>query len=190
MNTLVWFLQTYSWNLQAAGAPSLSILAGVGGIIAPLLIPLGFFGWQMAAATLTGFVAKENVVATFAVILAVTSEEALHMPNGVLSGFFNPVTGLAFLVFNLFTPPCFAAIGAMKAELGSKKYLGHTIIFQLATGYTLAMLINQIGTIIVYGRLAAGFVPAVIIFAALTAFAAYVLKRESKQTVMKNLITE
>jgi ferrous iron transport protein B len=162
MNTLVWFMQTYGFNLQVASDQETSILAFVGGIVAPLLIPLGFIGWQSAAAVLTGFIAKENVVATFAVILA-ASESAIHLTNGPLSEIFTPVTAFAFLIFNLFTPPCFAAIGAMNAELDGKKKLFQAIAFQMGVGYTLALLTNQIGTLIFYGELAAGFIPAVLI---------------------------
>ncbi|MBV1758358.1 MAG: ferrous iron transporter B [Dethiosulfatibacter sp.] len=157
MNTLVWFMQAYGWNLRPVAMQDASILASFGGLISPLLIPLGFVGWQLAAAILTGFVAKENVVATFAVLLAVASEDALHLPGGVLAGIFNPVTGYAFLAFNLFTPPCFAAIGAMNSELGSKKWLFRAIGFQLGVGYVVAMVISQIGSIIVYGETAIGF---------------------------------
>jgi ferrous iron transport protein B len=173
MNTLVWLLQTYSWNFQVAEEQSLSMLASFGSVLAPLLIPLGFVGWQMAAATLTGFVAKENVVATFAVVLA-ASEEMLFVPGGSLTTFFNPVTGMAFLIFNLFTPPCFAAIGAMNSELASRKWLKRALLFQIGVGYTLAMLVTQLGTIIVYGELAAGFVPSVFVLAVITAFVFYV----------------
>jgi ferrous iron transport protein B len=161
MNTLIWFMQTYGWNLKAVENQSSSILATFGGLVAPLLIPLGFVGWQMAAASLSGFVAKENVVATFAIMLA-ASEEALQAPGGALAGFFTPVTALAFLAFNLFIPPCFAAIGALNSELGGRKWLSRALFFQLTVGYTLAMLINQIGTPLLYGRLADGFVPAVV----------------------------
>ncbi len=163
MNTLVWLLQTYNWRLQAVPDPSLSMLAGIGGAIAPILIPLGFMGWQMAAASVSGFIAKENVVSTFAIVLATASDEALHLPGGVLTQFFNPVTAYAFLAFNLFTPPCFAAIGAMNAELGSRKWLGRTLLFQFSVGYLVAMLITQIGTPLVYGRMASGALVAVII---------------------------
>lgn len=167
MNTLVWFMQAYGWNLQAVDSQSASILAGVGSIIAPLLIPLGFAGWQLAAAIITGFIAKENVVATFAVILAVASADALHVPGGILTQFFTPVTAYAFLAFNLFTPPCFAAMGAMNSELGSKKWLGRALGFQVAVGYTLALLITQFGTLLIYREFAPGFVPAMIVLVAI-----------------------
>lgn len=167
-NTLVWFAQAYSWNFSPIEDQSLSILASVGSVISPIFIPLGFIGWQLAAAAITGFIAKENIVATFAVLLAVTSEDALHLPGGVLTQFFTPVTAFAYLVFNLFTPPCFAAIGAMNSEMGSKKWLFKALGFQFGVGYTLAMLVNQIGSLVVYGKPAAGFIPAIGI-AAITA---------------------
>jgi ferrous iron transport protein B len=160
-NTLVWFAQAYSWNLSPVEDQSLSILASVGSLISPIFIPLGFVGWQLAAAAITGFIAKENIVATFAVLLVVTSEEALHLPGGVLTQFFTPVTAFAYLVFNLFTPPCFAAIGAMNSEMGSKKWLFKALTFQFSVGYILAMLVNQIGSLVVYGAPAAGFIPAI-----------------------------
>ncbi|MCM1990670.1 ferrous iron transport protein B [Oceanirhabdus seepicola] len=176
-NTLVWFAQAYSWGLQPVDDQSLSILASLGRIIAPILIPLGFVGWQLAAAAITGFIAKENVVATFAVLLAVTSEEALHLPGGTLTEFFNPVTAFAFLAFNLFTPPCFAAMGAMNSEMGSKKWFFKGIAFQFGVGYVLAMLITQIGSLIVYGTPAVGFVPAIIITIAVVTYLVFTIKK-------------
>lgn len=181
MNTLVWFMQTYSWNLKVVEDSGNSILASVGGLIAPLLIPLGFIGWQLAAATLTGFIAKENVVATFAIILLVTSEEALHMPGGVLTNFFTPVTGYAFLVFNLFTPPCFAAIGAMNSEMGDRKWLGRALLFQMSVGYMLAMFVTQVGTLVFYGELAVGFVPAIIVTVLFILLITYLIKRADRK---------
>ncbi|MCT4634566.1 MAG: ferrous iron transport protein B [Firmicutes bacterium] len=162
-NTLVWFAQAYTWGLSPAEDQGMSILASVGSIISPILIPLGFLGWQLAAATLTGFIAKENVVGTLAVVLAVASEEALMVPGGVMSTIFTPVTAVAFMVFNLFTPPCFAAIGAMNSEMGSKKWLFRGIGFQLGVGYILAMIISQVGSLVLYGEAAQGLVPAIAI---------------------------
>lgn len=189
MNTLVWFMQAYTWSFQVAEDQSTSILASVGGFIAPLLIPLGFVGWQLAAAAVTGFIAKENVVSTFAIILLASSEEALHMPGGVLTELFNPVTGYAFLAFNLFTPPCFAAIGAMASEMRDRKWMGRAIAFQFAVGYLVAMIITQVGTLIVYGTTATGFIPAVVVMI-LYAVVYYILTQKAslksrKSTVLK-----
>lgn len=163
MNTLVWFMQAYGWDFKPVVDQSDSILAGLGGVLAPLLIPAGIIGWQMAAATVTGFIAKENVVATLSVLLAVASEEALHTTGGVLTTMFTPVTAYAFLALNLFTPPCFAAMGAMNSELGSKKWLFRGLSFQLSVGYIIAMIISQFGTLIFYGRFARGFMSAMFI---------------------------
>jgi ferrous iron transport protein B len=178
-NTLVWFAQAYSWGLSPVEDQSLSILASVGSVIAPILLPLGFVGWQLAAAAITGFIAKENVVGTFAVLLAVASEEALHVAGGPLSGLFTPVTAFAYLIFNLFTPPCFAAIGAMNSEMGSKKWLFKAIGFQFAIGYTLAMLITQIGTLIVYGKPAVGFIPAIVISGIVVTYLVFEFKKSN-----------
>ena len=184
MNTLVWFMQAFGWNLQPVDDQSLSILASVGGVIAPLLIPMGFVGWQLAAASITGFIAKENVVATFAILLAAVSEDALHMPNGVLTTLFNPVTAYAFLAFNLFTPPCFAAIGAMRSEMGDRKWFFRGLGFQLSVGYVVALLITQIGSLIFYGELAVGFLPAVLILALYVVLLFVLIKRADKKRMV------
>jgi len=175
-NTLVWFAQAYGWNFRPVEDQSISILASIGEVISPILIPLGFVGWQMAAATITGFVAKENVVATFAVLLS-ASEKALHLPGGPLAQYFTPVTAFAYIVFNLFIPPCFAAIAAMRTEMGSEKWLLRGLAFQFSMGYVLALIISQIGTLIVYGKPAVGFVPAVIILGIAAAYLTYVFRK-------------
>ena len=181
MNTLVWFMQAYGPNLQPAETQAGSILAIIGTILAPLFIPIGLVGWQMAATSITGFIAKENVVATFAILLAATSEEALHMPGGILTTLFNPVTAYAFLAFNLFTPPCFAAIGAMRTEMGDKKWLFRGLGFQLSVGYIVAILISQIGSLIVYGEPAVGLIPAIGVLVAYAVLLVVLLKRADKK---------
>jgi ferrous iron transport protein B len=123
-----------------------------------LLIPLGFGVWQLAAAAITGFIAKENVVGTLAVCfvglenLIDTDQLALMEGAGaeVASVFaITKVAALAYLMFNLFTPPCFAAIGAMNAELKSAKWFWSGIALQLGVGYVLAYLVYTVGTLIV-----------------------------------------
>jgi len=187
MNTLVWLMQTYDFGFNVVEDAGASILAAFGGVFAPVLIPLGFVGWQMAAAALTGLIAKENVVATLAIILAVASEDALHVPGGALSEFFNPVTGFAFMMFNLFIPPCFAAIGAMNAELNSRKWLGRALLFQFGVGYTAAMLVTQIGTLLVYGKPAVGLVPAVFVGVAVAVLIFYLVSKKNKVRRLENL---
>ena len=125
-------------------APETSILATLASPFALLFIPLGFGLWQFAAAAITGFIAKENVVGTLAVTFAVTNfidvdELALVGGAGEVSAVFGigAVAALSYLVFNLFTPPCFAAIGAMRSEMESKKWFWGGIGFQLSMGYVL-----------------------------------------------------
>ncbi|OON95501.1 MAG: ferrous iron transport protein B [Epulopiscium sp. Nele67-Bin005] len=163
-NTLVWLLQSYDFSFNVVDDADLSMLATIGGLFAPLFIPLGMAGWQLTASTVTGFIAKENVVASLAVMFA-TSEDFLHSVNSPLFGVFTPVSAFAFMLFNLFTPPCFAAIGAMNAEMESKRWLRIGLGFQFVTGYTLAMIVNQVGTLITTGKFADGFIIAIIILA-------------------------
>lgn len=181
MNTLVWFMQAYSWNLTPAEDQTMSILASVGSAIAPLLIPMGFVGWQLAAAALTGFVAKENVVSTFAILLLAASEDALHMPGGVLTELFTPVTAYAYLAFNLFTPPCFAAIGAMNSEMGSKKWLLKGLGFQMAVGFVVATIIAQFGSLIAYGEMASGFTAGMIFLFAMAVIVIVLIRKGNQK---------
>lgn len=178
-NTLVWFAQAYSFGLKPVEDSSLSILAGVGNLMVPILIPLGFVGWQMGAAILTGFIAKENVVSTFGVIL-LASEATLHSAGGPLAELFTPITAFSFLVFNLFTPPCFAAIGAMNSELGSKKWLFKALAFQLGIGYTLSLMITQFGSILINKEILSSFLPSMMILAGIFSLTAYLMVRNSK----------
>lgn len=170
-NTVVQIMQTFNWSFQVVeeGAEDTSILASIASPFALLLIPLGFGVWQLAAAAITGFIAKENVVGTLAVVYGLTAfidVDELEMTGGannvaVAMGL-TSVTALAYLFFNLYTPPCFAAIGAMNSEMKSKAWLWGAIGLQLGTGYTVAFLINQVGTLVTEGHLAAGFVPGLI----------------------------
>ena len=165
-NAVVQLLQTFNWNFQvvAESMPETSILASLASPVAWLLIPLGFGAWQFAAAAITGFIAKENVVGTLAVTFTITNfidvEELALVSGGTEVGAvfgIGAVAALAFLVFNLFTPPCFAAIGAMNSELESRKWLWGAIGYQLGTGYTMAFLIYQLGTLITTGSVGSGF---------------------------------
>ena len=140
-------------------------------------------GWQLAAATVTGFIAKENVVATFAVLLLAASEEALHVPGGVLSELFTPVTAYAFLALNLFTPPCFAAIGAMRSEMGNRKWLFRGLAFQLSVGYIIALLISQVGNLLIYGEVAPGWLPAIFVMIGYGILITYLIKRADQKRI-------
>ena len=166
-NTAVQIMQTFTWSFAVAEVADTSILASIARPFAYLLVPIiGVLSWQMAAAAVTGFIAKENVVGTLAVCfvglenLIDTEELALMEGAGteVATVFaITKVAALAYLMFNLYTPPCFAAIGAMNAEMKSKKWLWGGIGLQLAVGYTVAYLVYTIGTLIVApATLAAG----------------------------------
>ena len=182
-NTVVQIMQSFNWKLQvvAEGAESTSILASVAGPFATLLIPVvGIAAWQLAAASITGFIAKENVVGTLATVYALTNfidtdELALVGSGNKVAAVMQitKVAALAYLMFNLYTPPCFAALGAMNSEMQSGKWLFAGICLQLATGFTVGFLVYQIGTLITTGALGAGFVGgliAVLIFAAIVVY--------------------
>jgi ferrous iron transport protein B len=146
-----------------------SILASIASPFAILLIPLGFGAWQLAAAAGTGFIAKENVVGTLAVVYGLTNfidvdELEMTGDGNVVAATMGltSVAALAYLFFNLYTPPCFAAIGAMNSEMKSKGWLWSAIGLQLCTGYTVAFLVYQIGTLIVEGHLGTAFLPGLI----------------------------
>lgn len=179
-NTAVQIMQSFNWHLQVIeeGAENTSILASVATPISYLLIPVvGVASWQLAAAAVTGFIAKENVVGTLAVCFAMTNfidTEELALTGGaneVAATFgITKAAALAYLMFNLFTPPCFAAIGAMNSEIKSKKWLFGGIALQFATGFTVAYFVYQIGTLITSKTFGAGLLPgltAVLVFAAI-----------------------
>ena len=169
-NTVVQIMQTFNWKFQYVEEADASILASIASPIATILVPIvGVMAWQLAAAAVTGFIAKENVVGTLAVCYGLTSvidteELALVGEGNVVATAMGltKVAALAYLMFNLYTPPCFAALGAMNSEMQDKKWLWGGIALQLGTGYTIAFLVYQIGTLITTGALGAGFVPGLI----------------------------
>ncbi len=174
-NTAVQIMQSFNWRLETveSGMENTSILATVAHPFAYVLIPvIGYFSWQLAAAAVTGFIAKENIVGTLAVCFGISNlinPESLELVSGagadVATAFGGGViampaaAALAYLVFNLFTPPCFAAIGAMNSEMKSAKWLWGGIGLQLSVGFTAGYLVYQLGTLITVGRLGNGFVP-------------------------------
>ena len=170
-NTIVQLMQTFTWRFTGANdTASNSILASIAGPFAYLLVPVvGVISWQLAAAAVTGFIAKENVVGTLAVCFSVTNfidTEELTLTGGAgevatIMGL-TKVAALAYLMFNLYSPPCFAAIGAMNAEMKSAKWLWGGIGLQLSIGYTVSFLVYQVGTLIVAGTLGNAFLPGLI----------------------------
>lgn len=181
-NTVVQIMQSFDTHFHVVeeGMESTSILATIASPFAYLLVPIvGVAAWQLAAAAITGFIAKENVVGTIATVYAITNFidtdelELIGSGNSVAAVMgITKVAALAYLMFNLYTPPCFAALGALNSELQSGKWLFGAICLQLATGYTVGFFVYQIGTLITTGSLGAGFVGgliAVLVFAAIIA---------------------
>lgn len=189
-NTAVQLMQSFTWDFQLVeeGMAQTSILASIAGPVAVLLVPLGFGVWQMAAASVTGFIAKENVVGTLAVCYGITNfidTEELALVGGAaeVAAVFGltKAAALACLMFNLFTPPCFAALGAMNSEIKSRKWLLGGIALQLGTGYTLAFLVYQVGTLISTGSLGQGFVPGLIAVLTMAAIVLYLMMNSDRK---------
>ena len=158
-NTAIQIMQSFNWSFQMVeeGAENTSILATIAGPIAYVIFPIvGVVSWQLAAAAITGFIAKENVVGTLAVCFAMTNfidTEELALTGGAnevaITLGLTKVAALAYLMFNLFSPPCFAAIGAMNSEMKSAKWLWGGIALQLCIGFTIGYLVYTVGTLIV-----------------------------------------
>lgn len=194
-NTVVFIMSSFNFKLQLVeDAVNTSILANIATPFAFLLIPVGIGVWQLAAAAITGFIAKEEVVGTLAVVYsmgaAINSDFELVNAMAVQETMaITAVSALSFMFFNLFTPPCFAAIGAMKSEMKSNKWLLKSILLQLSVGYIVAMITYQVGTILVYKELGQGFIPAVIILALAVIYIVYKIKSnkvsESEKKVSK-----
>ena len=181
-NTVVQIMQSFNTHFQVVeeGMENTSILAAGASPFAYLLVPIvGVAAWQLAAAAITGFIAKENVVGTIATVYGMTSLISTEDNELIGSGSdvaaiigITKVAALAYLMFNLYTPPCFAALGALNSELQSGKWLLGAICLQLATGFSVGFIVYQVGTLVTTGSLGAGFVGgliAVLVFAAVIA---------------------
>lgn len=190
-NTIVQIMQSFNWQFQVVeeGMEGTSILASIAHPVAYLLFPIcGIVAWQLAAAAVTGFIAKENVVGTLAVCYGLsafidTDELALVGDGNVVANAMalTKVAALAYLMFNLYTPPCFAALGAMNSEMQSKKWLWAGIALQLCTGYTVGFLVYQIGTLITTGAVGNGFVPGLIAVLAMVAVLVVLIVRSNRK---------
>lgn len=180
-NTVVQIMATFTPSFSVANNNgSDSILAMIAAPFAYALVPvIGFACWQCAAASITGFIAKENVVGTLATVFCITNfidTENLELVSGgsevaMVMGL-TKAAALAYLMFNLFTPPCFAALGAMNSEMKSGKWFLGAICFQLATGFSIGYIVYQVGTIITTGAPGAGFIQGL---AVLAVFAAVII---------------
>ena len=187
-NAVVFVMQSFNWNFELVeeGMESTSILASIANPIGILLLPVvGITAWQLAAAAITGFIAKENVVGTLAVCygFAINDDLEIESGNEVLDAMrgMTKVAALAYLMFNLFTPPCFAALGAMNAEISNKKWFWGGVALQLTTGYTIGFLVYQIGTLAVTGSLGAGFLGGLIFVLAFAAVLTWLCVRANRK---------
>ena len=197
-NAVVYIMQSFNWSFQLVeeGMEHTSILASIANPVSVLLVPvIGYACWQLAAAAVTGFIAKENVVGTLAVCFGISNlidTDALEMVEGAgheiavaFGGGVVPemtaVAALAFLMFNLFTPPCFAALGAMNSEISDRKWFWGGIGLQLGVGYTLGFLVYQVGTLITTKQLGAGFLPGLIAVAVFVGILVFLCARSDKK---------
>ena len=188
-NTLVQIMQSFNWNFELVeeGMESTSILASIASPFAVLLIPLGFGAWQLAAAAITGFIAKENVVGTLAVVYGITNfidTEELALVGGTnevaAAMGLSASAALAYLMFNLFTPPCFAALGAMNSEISDRKWFWGGVALQFATGYVIAFAVYQIGTFMNTGEFGVALVPGLVVVGVIIATLAYLVAQNDK----------
>lgn len=148
---LIWFLSNFSWNLQMVKQDQ-SILASIGQVLAPIFAPIGFGNWQSAVATISGLLAKENVVGTMGVLQGITdtAEESSELLASI-SAIFTSVSAISFIVFNLLCAPCFAAIGAIKREMGEWKWTFIAVGYQCLLAYAVSFMIYQLGSVFVLG---------------------------------------
>ena len=188
-NTLVQVMQSFNWNFELVeeGMESTSILASIASPFAVLMIPLGFGAWQLAAAAITGFIAKENVVGTLAVVYGITNfidTEELALIGGTnevaAAMGLSASAALAYLMFNLFTPPCFAALGAMNAEISDRKWFWGGVALQFATGYIIAFGVYQIGTFMNTGEFGVALVPGLVVVGVIVATLTYLIAQNDK----------
>lgn len=160
LSTIVlWFLMNFGWTDGSFGMLDMetqmenSILAKIGGVIAPIFKPLGWGDWKMAVAAVTGLIAKENVVSTFGMLFGFGSEIAENGEEvwGSLAGSLSALAAYSFLVFNLLCAPCFAAMGAIKREMNNAKWFWFAIGYQCILAYVVGLVIYQIGILITGG---------------------------------------
>ena len=174
----VWFTSRFGWldgqfGMLEEDQISASILAKIGNAIAWIFAPLGWGNWQATVASITGLVAKENIVGTLGVLYSGGAGTVYD----AIAAAFNGITGYSFLVFNLLCAPCFAAIGAIKREMNSPKWTWFAIGYQCGFAYAVALMINQFGGLFTGNANIIGVIAAVIVLAAII----YMLVRPYKE---------
>ncbi len=185
----LWFLQGFGWvdgkfTMLEAEELNNSILAAIGGVIAPIFAPLGWGDWKMSVAAVTGLIAKENVVSTFGILFgyAEVAEDGAEVWQ-TLAATMTGVAAYSFLVFNLLCAPCFAAMGAIKREMNNRKWFWFAIGYQTVLAYIVAFCIYQIGTLVTAGSFGIGTVFAFVCVAGFI----YLLVRPYKESGRLNI---
>lgn len=166
-SALIWFLSNFNFSLQMVETPD-SILASIGRVIAPIFAPLGWGHWESAVGSFAGLVAKENLVSVMAILygFAEVAENGDEMWS-VFAQNFTMISAYSFLVFNLLCAPCFAAIGAIRREMGSGKWTWIAIGYQCLFAYVVSLIIYQIGNLLLGGTFGLGTVVGIILLAAM-----------------------
>jgi ferrous iron transport protein B len=161
----VWFLSTFDWGMNMVD-PNDSMMAGIGNVLRYVFVPLGYGDdWQFTTATITGLLAKENIVGTMGVLFSSQgSGEGLW---GVIGSMLSPAAGYSFLIFNMMCAPCVAAVGAMRAELGSWKETATAVSYQCILAYSVSLIVYQFAGLFFGDGLGWGIVPAIIVLALL-----------------------
>ena len=175
-SVVLWFLQGFGFVDGVFGMVednNTSLLASIGGVVAPVFAPLGFGTWQGAVATFTGLIAKENVVSTFGVLYGFAEDGAEIW--SLLAGDFTALTAYSFMIFNLLCAPCFAAMGAIKREMNNAKWTWIAIGYMCGFAYVVAMIVYQLGMLF-SGHFGVGTVVALLLLAGLI----YLLLRKNK----------
>ena len=182
-SVVIWFLSSFNFQLQMVDTGD-SILAAIGRVIAPVFAPLGWGHWEAAVGTISGLVAKENLVAIMGILygFAEVAENGDEMWS-VFAQNFTAISAYSFLVFNLLCAPCFAAIGAIHREMGSAKWTWIAIGYQCIFAYIVSLIIYQLGTWFATGVFGLGTIVAIILVAALL----YLLVRPNPEDRAKKL---
>ena len=165
---VMWFLQGFGFVDGAFGMvedSGDSLLAAIGGLLAPIFAPLGFGQWQAVAASLAGFTAKEAIVSTMGVLANVAgdTEDAVNVAAGVASWFPTTMAAFSFLLFNLLDSPCLAAIATMAQQMQSRKWFWFAILFQNIFAYLVCLCVYQLGSFAMGGAFGAGTVAGIIV---------------------------
>ena len=170
-SVVLWFLQSFGWEDGGFGMVedmNNSVLAAIGGVIAYIFIPLGFGNWKAAVATITGLIAKENVVATFGILYNYAGELAENGDEiwGMVAADYTKLSAYAFMIFNLLCAPCFAAMGAIKREMNNGKWTAFAIGYMCVFAYAVSMIVYRIGMLL-SGAFSIWTVVAIILLAAM-----------------------